>query len=130
MANGQLRLPVFHFRPLLPYRPSQANGFSEGKCVFNASYDMENLGKAGSSVPFTNLLFDGERKLAEQTGLSINVGEARQINSQIALQPGTHLLKLQLDAEQKVDEANETADSNSKTIPVLVDGQCAAQTRK
>ena len=36
----------------------------------------------------------------------------------------------QLDAEQKVDEANETADSNSKTIPVLVDGQCAAQPRK
>lgn len=115
---------------VLKVQASQANGYSEGKCIFNASYDMENLGKAGSSVPFTNRLFDGDRKLAEQTGLSINVGEARQINTQVILQPGTHLLKLQLDADQKVDEANEGADSNLKTIPVLVDGQCAAPTRK
>ena len=95
---------------------------SGGKCAFNAAYDMANTGNAASGAPFINRLYSNATLVGQQSALTLNKGEAKQVNTQMYLLPGTQTVKLVLDAENNVAENNES--NNTTTVTVRVDATC------
>lgn len=96
---------------------------SGGKCAFNAAYDMANTGGTASTTPFINRLYSNTTLVGQQSALSLNKGEVKQVATQMYLMPGTQTVKLMLDAENKVVESNK--DNNSVSVTIRVDASCA-----
>jgi len=91
---------------------------SGGKCAFNVSYDMVNLGTDATSALFKNNLRIGSTDVSIQSSLSLAGGATRQIDTQAYLQPGTNTLSLTLDSENAVAESNEANNVSTVTINV------------
>jgi hypothetical protein len=90
-----------------------------GRCAFNASYDMENIGTVPTSPIFKNrLLIDTTNVVAINSGLSLNTGQTRQINTQPFLPSGCHIFTLSLDDDSDVCESNEK--NNFPKVTVVV----------
>lgn len=96
---------------------------SGGKCAFNAAYNMANTGGTASATPFINRLYSNTTLIGQQSALSLNKGEVKQVATQMYLLPGTQTVKLMLDAENKVVESNKA--NNSSSVTIRVDASCA-----
>jgi subtilase family serine protease len=98
---------------------------SNGKCAFNVSYDMENIGGAPAGPAFVNRLYSGSEVISIQSSLNLNTGESKQINTQAYLAPGSHAIRLVVDADNNIAEGNEA--NNSTEVRVMLDSNCSAQ---
>lgn len=105
--------------------PADAFLKSNGKCAFNVSYDVSNIGSAPAGPAFTNRLYAGATLVSQQTGLSLNTGETKQINTQAYLSPGTYPLYLVTDADNTIAESNEF---NKTGVKIVLDPHCNAAT--
>jgi hypothetical protein len=101
--------------------PSDALLMSNGKCAFNVRYVMANIGKA-ASTSFLNRLYSGTQLVSQQTGLSLKMGEVRQVNTQMYLSPGLQTVRLMLDGDNTVAESDET--NNSAQVSINVVSKC------
>lgn len=101
---------------------------SNGKCGFNVSYDMENIGGTSTAQPFKNRLLAAGNVLSEQSMLSLNAGETKQVSTQISLAPGSATLQLSLDVDNNVVESNEK--NNLVAIKISMDGKCGGDPLK
>ncbi len=104
---------------------SKADSYAHdgGKCAFNVAYDMENIGSVAAGPAFTNRLYADADVVSQQTNLSLNAGETKQILTQAYLPPGTHLMRLVVDADNSVAESNEA--NNTTTLKVVLDADCS-----
>lgn len=92
---------------------------SPGRCAFNVSYDMKNIGTAPTSPAFKNrLLIDTTDIVSINSALSLTTGQTRQINTQAFLPSGCHTLTLSLDDDSDVCESNEK--NNFPKVTVVV----------
>ena len=98
---------------------------SGGKCAFNLTYDLANIGTAGASG-FTNFVVSNNVVVSQQTNLSVDKGASRLVSTQAYLAPGSNALRLLVDASHTVEESNET--NNETKLTVVVDGACSATT--
>jgi hypothetical protein len=96
---------------------------SNGKCAFNLGYDMRNQGAADSGT-FLNRVFMDNQVVAINTNLALTAGQSRSLITQPYLTPGTHVVKLVLDADNQVAEADES--NNTLSVTVKVDSTCGA----
>jgi hypothetical protein len=94
-----------------------------GNCAFNISYDLTNRGPVAASPKFSNAVRAGEVEVSQQTGLTLNAGETRQIRAQAYLALGTRSLALIIDKDNLVTESDET--NNTFTIDITLDETCA-----
>jgi len=94
-----------------------------GNCAFNISYDLTNRGPVATSRAFSNSLRAGDEVVSQQTGLTLNAGETRQISAQAYLAPGTRSLTLRIDKDNLVTETDET--NNAFTVDISLDETCA-----
>jgi len=103
---------------------TQADSFVQagGKCAFNISYDMVNLGPVATSPAFANYLRTNVEVVSQQTGLSLNAGETKQVNTQAYLAPGTPFLALVLDKDTVVAESNEG--NNALQVKIVLQDKC------
>ncbi len=103
---------------------SRADSFAQdgGKCAFNVAYDVENIGTAVAGPAFANRLYSDADVVSQQTGLSLNAGESKTINTQAYLTPGVHAVRLVVDADNNVVESNEA--NNVTTMKVVLDADC------
>lgn len=102
---------------------------SNGKCAFNVSYDVGNNGAAPAGPAFVNRIYSGTTVISQQSGLSVDAGKTRQVNTQAYLVPGASAVRLVLDADNNIAESNEG--NNITEVKVTLDSQCGAtQTRK
>lgn len=103
---------------------AQADSFlqSGGKCAFNISYDMVNLGPVATSPAFANYLRTNVEVVSQQTGLALNAGETKQVNTQAYLAPGTPFLALVLDKDTAVAESNEG--NNAFQVKIVLQDKC------
>jgi hypothetical protein len=103
---------------------TQADSFlqANGKCAFNISYDMVNLGPVPTSPPFANYLRTNVEVVSQQTGLALNAGETKQVNTQAYLAPGTPFLGLVLDKDNVVAESNEA--NNAFQVKIVLQAKC------
>lgn len=103
---------------------TQADSFlqANGKCAFNISYDMVNLGPVATSPAFANYLRTNVEVVSQQTGLSLNAGEAKQVNTQAYLAPGTPFLALVLDKDHVVAESSEA--NNAFQVKIVLQAKC------
>lgn len=92
----------------------------EGKCGYNFSYDLENIGSGASTRPFASKLYDGDTLVAEASGLSMMAGTSRQLAGQLGLAPGKHELRVVIDS----DVAAPLGDRAAPKLQVYVTGQC------
>lgn len=102
----------------------------DGRCAFNASYDMENIGTIATSPAFLNHLKEDANVVAINSALHLNAGELKQVNPQVYLTPGTHVFSLWLDEggaapNHEVHESNES--NNVFRIKVVLDSTCKAK---
>ena len=103
---------------------TQADSFlqSGGKCAFNVSYDMANLGPVATSPAFANYLRTNVEVVSQQTGLALNAGETKQVNTQAYLAPGTPFLALVLDRGSAVAESSEA--NNAFQVKIVLQAKC------
>jgi len=103
---------------------TQADSFlqANGKCAFNISYDMVNLGPVPTSPAFANYLRTNVEVVSQQTGLALNAGETKQVNTQAYLAPGTPFLGLVLDKDNVVAESNEG--NNAFQVKIVLQAKC------
>lgn len=103
---------------------TQADSFlqSGGKCAFNVSYDMVNLGPVATSPAFANYLRTNVEVVSQQTGLSLNAGETKQVNTQAYLAPGPPFLALVLDKDHVVAESSEA--NNAFQVKIVLQAKC------
>jgi hypothetical protein len=103
---------------------TQADSFlqANGKCAFNVSYDMVNLGPVATSPAFANYLRTNVEVVSQQTGLSLNAGETKQVNTQAYLAPGTPFLALVLDKDHVVAESSEA--NNAFQVKIVLQAKC------
>jgi hypothetical protein len=103
---------------------TQADSFlqANGKCAFNISYDMVNLGPVATSPAFGNYLRTNIEVVSQQTGLSLNAAETKQVNTQAYLAPGTPFLALVLDKDHVVAESNEA--NNAFQVKIVLQAKC------
>jgi len=94
-----------------------------GNCAFNISYDLTNRGPVATSPAFSNSLRTGVEVISQQTGLTLNAGETRQISAQAYLAPGTRSVALVIDKDNLVTESDET--NNALTVEITLDETCA-----
>ncbi len=98
-----------------------------GKCAFNVSYDMTNVGTAATSPAFRNHLLEDAVVVSEMSGLSLNAGETKQVNTQAYLTPGAHVLTLRLD-DGGAALAHEVLESNERnnvfSVKFTLDATC------
>jgi len=104
---------------------TQADSFlqSRGKCAFYVSYDMVNTGPVPTSPAFSNYLRTNVEVVSIQSGLTLNAGETKQINTQAYLPPGKFFVALVLDKDHVVTESNET--NNAFKVNIVLDAKCA-----
>jgi subtilase family serine protease len=109
---------------------SDAFLMSNGKCAFNISYTMENTGTAAASPSFVNRISNGPNVISQQSGLSLEAGKTKTVNTQAYLSPGASTLRLALDADNAVAESNEA--NNITEYKVQLDSTCglSSTTRK
>lgn len=94
-------------------------------CVFNATYEMTNLGGAPTGVLFTNRLrVDGAAVAATSSGLTLNARETKSVTTSPSLPAGSHALELSLDDDSKVAESRE--DNNRFRILYVLKAPCGA----
>lgn len=100
-----------------------ARKFANGKCLFAFQYNVKNQGTAKTPAPFRNVvLWDGSI-LAQDAGQIVNAGVARDYFFEAWLQPGSHVLILRTDADQAIQESDET--NNQRTTRVVIMGVCS-----
>jgi CARDB protein len=110
-----------HFSPwggTITLTAADAIVVSGGRCAFNVSYDMRNLGTTPTSPPFKNTLRLAGADVSIQSELSLAGGATRQIDTQAYLDTGTHVLSLNLDSDNVVAESNEA--NNIREVKVRV----------
>ncbi len=105
---------------------TQADSFlqTRGNCAFNISYDLVNKGPVATSPAFSNHLRTDVEVVSQQTGLTLNAGETRQINTQAYLAPGTPFVTVVIDRDNVVTESDET--NNVFTVNLTLDETCAS----
>jgi hypothetical protein len=102
---------------------------SNGKCAVNIFYDVANTGNANASTAFVNRLYSGNTLISQQSGLSVDAGKTKTINTQAYIVPGMNQLRLVIDADNAIAESNEA--NNVAEVKVALDSSCGAtQTRK
>jgi hypothetical protein len=99
---------------------------SNGKCAVNISYEMANVGNAGAGPAFTNRISSGTTLVSQQSGLSVDAGKAKMVNTQGYIVPGLNRLRIVLDADNAIAESNEA--NNVAEVSVLLDSKCGATT--
>lgn len=104
---------------------TQADSFvqANGKCGFKISYDMVNTGPVPTSPAFSNYLRTNVEVVSTQSGLTLNAGEAKQIDTKAYLPPGEYFVALVLDKDHVVTEYNET--NNALKVNVSLHAKCA-----
>lgn len=110
-----------HFSPwggTITVTAADAVVVSGGRCAFNVSYDMRNLGTTPTGPPFKNTLRLAGTDVSIQSALSLAGGESRQIDTQAYLDAGTHILSLHLDSDNVVSESNEANNVRQVTVRV------------
>jgi len=91
---------------------------SNGRYAFNVTYDMINSGNVPTAPSFANRMRDdGGTAVTQQSGLTLNAHESKQINTQAYLAEGTHVYKLSMDDDGVVAESNEG--NNTMTITII-----------
>jgi hypothetical protein len=96
--------------------PNQGNG----KCAFNIKYQEREVNNVSVGAFKNKILSDGNVRSIQ--GTALHAGEAKGIHTQAYLDPGSHLLKLVLDANGNVTESNEG--DNTFTIRYRLLGSC------
>ncbi len=106
---------------------AEADSFQQsgGKCAFNVTYAMSNLGPVATAPAFVNRLRSDGNVVAVNSALSLGAGEKNhKITTQPYLDPGPHTLQLSLDDAPGVvaesDEAN-----NMFSVRYVLSGKCA-----
>lgn len=105
---------------------SDAFLMSNGKCAFNISYTMENNGTAAAGPSFVNRIYNGANVISQQSGLNLDAGKTKTVNTQAYLSPGASTLRLALDAGNAVVESNEA--NNISEYKVQLDSPCGLTT--
>jgi len=100
----------------------RAKAFSNGKCLFGFEYNVKNQGAAKTPVPFRNVVLWDTGIIAQHAGQILNGGVSRDYFFDAWLEPGSHLLTLRADADQAVQESDET--NNQRITRVVVMGAC------
>ena len=95
---------------------------SGGKCAFNISYTMENTGNAAAGPSFVNRIANGPMIISQQSGLSLDAGKTKIINTQAYLPPGSSTLRLMLDSDNTVAESTDM--NNISEYKVQLDSTC------
>lgn len=94
-------------------------------CVFNATYEMSNLGGVPTTVAFTNRLrVDGAAVVATSAGLTLNARETKSLTTSPSLPVGRHSIDLSLDDESNVAESRE--DNNRFRVLYVLKAPCGA----
>ncbi|HEY3349450.1 MAG TPA: CARDB domain-containing protein [Thermoanaerobaculia bacterium] len=93
-------------------------------CVFNATYEMTNLGGAATGAPFTNRLRVDGAVVATSTGLALNARETKSVATSPSLPAGTHAIELSLDDDSSVAESRE--DNNRFKVLYVLKAPCGA----
>ncbi len=104
---------------------AESSRVANGRCGFDARYEMVNAGAAATSPAFSNrLTLDTKAAvIATNTGLALAKSEAKTLTAQLPLTPGTHVLSLVLDADNQVAESNEK--NNAFRVTYTLAGTCA-----
>ncbi|MEO8053968.1 MAG: CARDB domain-containing protein [Acidobacteriota bacterium] len=93
-------------------------------CVFNATYEMSNLGGGATGAPFTNRLRVDGAVVAATTGLALNARETKSVTTSPSLPAGAHSIELSLDDESSVSESRE--DNNRFKVQYVLKATCGA----
>jgi hypothetical protein len=93
-------------------------------CVFNATYEMTNLGGGATGAPFTNRLRVDGAVVATSSGLTLNARETKSISTSPSLPAGTHSIELALDDDSSVAESRK--DNNRFKVQYLLRAPCLA----
>jgi len=92
--------------------------------VFNATYEMTNLGGAATGAPFTNRLRVDGAVVATSSGLALNARETKSVTTSPSLPAGTHSIELSLDDDSSVAESRE--DNNRFKVLYVLKAPCGA----
>lgn len=93
-----------------------------GRCAVNISYDIANVGNAGTGTAFVDRIFDNGTLITQQGGLGVDAGKTKTINTQAYLTPGLNVLHLVIDADNAIAESNEA--NNTADVRVVVSSSC------
>jgi hypothetical protein len=92
-------------------------------CVFNATYEMTNLGGAPTGATFTNRLrVDGATVAATSSGLALGPRETKSVATSPSLAVGSHAIELSLDDESNVAESRK--DNNRFRVLYVLKAPC------
>ena len=93
-------------------------------CVFNATYEMTNLGGGATGAPFTNRLRVDGAVVATSSGLALNARETKSVTTSPSLPAGTHSIELSLDDDSSVAESRK--DNNRFKVQYVLKAPCGA----
>jgi hypothetical protein len=95
---------------------------SNGRCAFNISYVLANIGPVNAAGPFKDVIRSDASTVSIQSALSQAALTHRSINTQAYLDRGIHTLSLMIDDGNAVVESNEL--NNYFTIKYRLGGKC------
>lgn len=93
-------------------------------CVFNATYEMTNLGGSATGTPFTNRLRVDGAVVATSSGLALNARETKSVATSPSLPAGAHTIELSLDDDSSVAESRK--DNNRFKVLYALKAPCGA----
>jgi hypothetical protein len=120
---GSFLIPWGGAAPVELKGPDGAPGGPQA-CVFNATYEMTNLGGASTGAPFTNRLRVDGAVVATSSGLALNARETKSVTTSPSLPAGTHSIELSLDDDSSVAESRE--DNNRFRVLYVIKAPCGA----
>jgi hypothetical protein len=104
---------------------------STGDCAILIEYDVKNRGAAmGPAAAKDRWTTSGPSNTPEVRAgvIRIPAGESRRQSVTLPLRPGTHVVTLTVDPDNRIPELNET--NNSSSITLLVSGSCREKGRQ
>ncbi|MCI0371494.1 MAG: hypothetical protein L0214_08955, partial [candidate division NC10 bacterium] len=102
--------------------PREAARVAGGKCFYEVTYEVTNVGSAPTPEPFTARLRADGSVVGTHDRLTLQPRESRTLRSVIGLLPGQHVLDLVLDDANRVPETDER--NNQIRALVSVGGPC------
>jgi hypothetical protein len=100
---------------------SAAPSTQNGKCYFGLHFEVRNTGGAPAPVFQVALSAEGEPPGARQAG-PLAPGASSSHEIYVNLRPGANVLRLRVDSQQQVSEADES--NNAPALTVNVKGSC------
>jgi hypothetical protein len=121
---GSVLIPWGNPAPI-EIRGADATQSGPQACVFNATYEMTNLGNVPTAPAFTSRLrVDGMTVAATNSGLALSAHETKGVTTSPYLPIGSHSIELSLDDESAVAESRK--DNNRLKALYVLKAPCGA----